>query len=114
MADARLPGGRCESHGPSSSTEFSLNQPRTHPLRQVVLKNHARDLDLADRDRTREPYLVNYHPLRQVVQTNSLSAHSAGKFQLQPSKNAGNDAGAPHAGMRALLFPQKENQCQES
>jgi hypothetical protein len=115
MADARLPGDPLLiAYGPSSSTEFSLNQPRIHRHRQVVLKHNARDLDLSDRDRTREPYLVKHHPLSQVVQTNSRPAHSAANLQLQPSRNAGNDAGAPQAEMRALLFLQKENQCQES
>jgi len=90
-----------------------LNHPRIHPLTQVVLKNHARDPDLPDRDRTREPYLVNYHPLTQVIQTNSRPAHSAANLQLQSSSECGQEYPRTARSLRALL-QQKENQCQES
>ena len=111
-----------------------MNQPRTHQHRQVVLKNHARDLDLFDRHPARHHSLVNFHPLRQVGLTNSLPAISAGNFQQLSSKRvAGEAACEPRAGMRALLLiqrvrrerlagglaecapaRQKENQCQEN
>jgi len=100
----------------------------------VVLKNHARDLDLFDRHQARHCSIVNFHPLRQVSLTNSLPAISAGDFQQPPSKRvAGKDAREPRAGMPALLLTQrvrsarlacglaerafarqKENQCQEN
>lgn len=112
----------------------SLNQPRTHQLRQVVLKNHARDLDLFDRHPARNHSLVNFHQLRQVVLTNSLPAVPAGNFQQQLSgERAGKAASRPRAEMRALQLTQrvrsarlayglaervparqKENQCQEN
>jgi len=112
----------------------SLNQPRTHQHRRVVLKNHARDLDLFDRHPTRPHSLVNFHPLRQVGLTNSLPAISAGNFQQPMSgKVTGKYACESHARMRALpltqsvrsarlatglaecaLARQKENQCQEN
>ena len=100
----------------------------------MVLKNHARDLDLFDRHQARPHYLVKFHPLRQVGLTNSLPAISAGNFQQPMSgRVTGKDACEPHAQMRALLLTQrvrnarlagglaecaparqKENQCQES
>ena len=86
----------------------SLNQPRTHQRRQVVLKKHARDLDLFDRHPARRHSLVKFHQLRQVVLTNSLPAISVGNFQQPSSKRvAGKDACELHAGMRALLLIQR-------
>jgi hypothetical protein len=65
-------------HRPSGRWSSRLNQVRNHRLRQVVT-NHARDLDLFDRTRT-------YRRLSRVVMKNSLPAHSADNFQLQPSR----------------------------
>jgi hypothetical protein len=62
-----------------------LNQTRIHPPAQVVLKNHATDLDLIDRAPTKPP------------------AHPAGNLQLPTStESAGQDACEAHASMRAL------------
>jgi hypothetical protein len=127
---ARLPGSCCpiERH-PSGSRSSRLNQTRIHPLRQVVLTNHARDLDLPDRDQMR--------PRRPgpAAITNQLPAYSAGNLQQPTStENAGHHAGEPHASLRALQLTQraraarvspsglpkfapalqKEYQCQES
>ena len=93
-----------------------MNQPRIHQRLQVVLKNHAQDLDLLDRVPTKPP------------------ANPAGNLQLSTStESAGQDACEPHASLRALgltkrargaslafglaeFVPaqQKEYQCQES
>jgi hypothetical protein len=127
---ARLPGSCCpiERH-PSGSRSSRLNQTRIHPLRQVVLTNHARDLDLPDRDQMR--------PRRPgpAAITNQLPAYSAGHLQQPTStENAGHHACEPHASLRALQLTkraraarvspsglpkfapalQKEYQCQES
>jgi hypothetical protein len=127
---ARLPGGRCpiERH-PSVSRSSRLNQTRIHPLRQVVLTNHARDLDLPDRDQMRPRW-----PGPAAI-TNQLPAYSAGNLEQPTSiENAGHHAGEPHASRRALQLTkrahaarvspsglpkfapalQKEYQCQES
>ena len=62
-----------------------MNQTRIHPPAQVVLKNHARDLDLIDRAPTKPP------------------AHPAGNLQLPTSiESAGQDACEVHALMRVL------------
>jgi hypothetical protein len=46
----------------------------------------ARDVDLVDQHRAREPFLVNTRPQRQAVLTNQLPANCAGNFQSQLSR----------------------------
>jgi hypothetical protein len=48
----------------------------------------ARDVDLLDQHRAREPFLVNTRPQRQAVLTNQLPAKFAGNFQPQLSGKA--------------------------
>jgi hypothetical protein len=99
----------------------SLNQPRTHRHRQVVLKNHARDLDLFDRHQARHHSLVNFHSLRRAGLTNSLPAISADNFQQQKSRELKSVLTQRVRSARlacglAERAParQKENQCQEN
>jgi hypothetical protein len=63
----------------------------------------ARDVDLVDQHRAREPFLVNTRPQRQAVLTNNLPAKFAGKFQSQLSgKGAGIHACEALADGRAI------------
>jgi hypothetical protein len=53
----------------------------------VVLKNHARGLDLSDWDQTRDLNLANnLLPKQRVLPPNSLPANSAGNFKQQTSR----------------------------
>ena len=88
-----------------------LNQACIHLFLQMVSKNHAGDLDLYDRARTRR------HSLSLVASANQLPVHSAGNFQQQSEQKArGTDVREPHADVCApkCAPQQKEYQCQES
>jgi hypothetical protein len=91
-------------------TEFPLNQTCIRPLRQVVLKNHAKDLDL--RDRPQASRQLSITPARfprrgpglQAEITHQLSTHSVDNLQKQPSIKRGPRCPRIARRMRALLL----------
>lgn len=95
---------------PSGSRSSRLNQTRIHRRRQVVLTNHATDLDLLDRPEAFRPQSTTAARfprglLRlQAEMTNQLPAYSAGKFQPQPSRLEREHNFRPNAGRRAPLL----------
>lgn len=93
---ARLPGSCCAIERGSRSSR--LNQTRIHRLRQVVLTNHARGLDLPDRDqrRPRRP--------RPAAITNQPPAYPAGN--LQPPTSIERGQGCPRTARRMRALPQ--------
>src|SRR5258706_15822475 len=75
-----------------------LNQTRIHQQRQVVLKNHARDLDQPDRN------LKRLYRLLPAAITNQLPAYSAGDLRPTTSIERGQGCSPTARRIRALLL----------